>query len=290
MSDRLEQDLTQKSEFANMLMIELLFEDKPELIDPDELLHAAEEKFGEVIPVSGDGNLLTFAVPKYTAKFSDAEVPAMVMLAQDLEFSAEKIDGLERSQLWDVRDGGELLDRCRYKCFVSDFMGGAALEYKDRCEMILDWLETVLPLFPNCKAVWTPTAGKLLTPDAVLNSSVPREHRFGYVCVNARFFNIEDTDDMIVDTLGMYAVDLPDVQLHFHGLDPNDVVNYAYNICLYNYDNDVPIESGDPIDGLDDSGNISTDVEWSCCYEDSLIQPVRTVLDIEAGEFASGQR
>ena len=38
---------------------------------------------------------------------------------------------------------------------------------------------------------------------------------------------------MLVDTLGMSLLFLPDIQYHFHGLDPNLMVNHAYNIALY---------------------------------------------------------
>ena len=44
---------------------------------------------------------------------------------------------------------------------------------------------------------------------------------------------------MLVDTLGMSLLFLPDIQYHFHGLDPNLMVNHAYNtaLCLLISDN-----------------------------------------------------
>lgn len=276
MSDEnLKQDLSQKAEFAHMFMIYLLFEEKPEPPDAETVRRAAEEKFGGAEPivtpsvemVSKQQELMSFAVKKYTVHFQDADLPPQVMLAQGLEFDGSKVGVMERSQFWDVRDGGELLDRCKYSCFISDFFGGAALDYKDRCDLLMDWLECVLPLFPTCKAVWAPTAGKLTLPEDALDERIPKNQRFIYTCVNARFFNIEGTDgDMIVDTLGMYAIDLPDIQLHFSGLEPDNAVNYAYNICIYTYDAYAPIKSGETIDGLGGDGNISREVQWKCQY------------------------
>ena len=43
------------------------------------------------------------------------------------------------------------------------------------------------------------------------------------------------------------------------------------------------------IDGLL-NGNMSQEVQWSCQYEDALIQPVRCVMDICPGEYAAGNR
>ena len=57
----------------------------------------------------------------------------------------------------------------------------------------------------------------------------------------------------------------------------------------YLYDQENPVEDGDRIDGLRD-GSMSPDVQWKVRYEDSLIQPVREVIDIDTGEYASGER
>ena len=290
MSDALKQDLSQEAEFANMLMIYLLFEQKPELLGAETVKRAAEAKFGEVDAVSEEGELLSYAVKKYTAHFEEGDMPPFVLLGQGLKFDGGEVGALERSQLWDIEDGTEVLDGCKYSVMIADMMGGAAMDRKDRCEMLMDWLEAVLALYPDCKAVWVPAGGKLTSPEVMRGGGLPRDQRFIFTCVNARFFNIEGTDgERVVDTLGMYAVGLPDVQLHFKGLDPNAVTDYAYNICIYNYDENAPIASGETIDGLG-GGEISREVQWKCQYEDSLIQPRRTVLDIEAGSFAAGVR
>ncbi len=54
----------------------------------------------------------------------------------------------------------------------------------------------------------------------------------------------------IVDTIGMSTLFLPDLQYHFHNVNPNEVVNHAYNVLSYIFDEDNPIENGDTIDGL----------------------------------------
>lgn len=114
--------------------------------------------------------------------------------------------------------------------------------------------------------------------------------RFIHYTVNVRFFNIQGTDDMIVDSLGMSTLFLPDLQYHFHGMAPNEVVNHAYNVLSYIYDNNNPIKNGDHIDGLVD-GNVSQNVQWNVQYENSLIQPIREVIDINMQqEYAAGNR
>ena len=72
-------------------------------------------------------------------------------------------------------------------------------------------------------------------------------------------------------------------------MDPNWVVNHAYNVASYILANDNPIEDGETVDGVED-GQMSRDVQWKCRYEDALIQPPRAVLDINMGEYAAGNR
>ena len=93
----------------------------------------------------------------------------------------------------------------------------------------------------------------------------------------------------MVDTLGMCTLFLPDLQYHFHGMDPNWIVNHAYNAASYILVNDNPIEDGETIDGIKD-GQISQKIQWKCQYEDALIQPPRAVLDVHMGKYASGKR
>ena len=129
----------------------------------------------------------------------------------------------------------------------------------------------------------------MYTRDELVNCNVAKEDKFIYYAVNVRFFNIQDTDDMIVDTLGMGALFMPDLQYHFHGMDPNEVVNHAYNVLSYMFARENPIKSGDHIDGIKD-GKMSRDVQWNVRYEGSLIQPMREVIDFNMNEYASGTR
>lgn len=282
------QDLKNKAEFKHVFMMKLLFTEKPKMPDNDTIQKALENRFGNITPVSSDG-LISFAVNKYQVEYKDAvRVPAQVVISEAQDFDPASIDAFTRSQFWDTPNGSELLDSCHYEVLLFDMMS-AGLPYKERCDLLMDWLETALSLFADCAAVYTESSGKLFAADQVRNHRIPREDRFIYFCVNVRFFNIQGTDDHVIDTLGLYAVDLPDVQYHFHGLDPNQVVNHAYNVCSYIYANNAPVKSGETIDGIY-QGMLSQRVQWTCQYEDALIQPVRCVMDICPNEYAAGKR
>jgi hypothetical protein len=283
----LKQELGDNGEFQRLFKIHLLFEEKPNKPDTKTIQEALEKKFGKTEIVSGDKALTSFAVNKYSVAYKEGSLPPQVLMMDVQPFQQDTISELERTQLWDVKNSGEILSNCKYRLIISDMMA-AGLEYKERCDLLVGWLEAALSLFPTCTAIWVPSAGKLLTTEQVMNYRVDQD-KFIFLYVNVRFFTIQNTEDMVVDTLGLYAIGLPDVQYHFHHFDPNHVVGHAYNVASYLFNQNAPIKHGETIDGLE-GGQISRDVQWPCHYEDSLIQPVREVMDICMAEYASGKR
>ena len=164
--------------------------------------------------------------------------------------------------------------------------GHRALE---RANLDADFLEALAELYPTCEAFYFQNCGKLFLAEDVRSHQIEGPDRFIRFGVNVRFFNIEGTEDMLIDTVGMSTLFLPDLQYHFHGMDPNWVVNHAYNAASYILEHDNPIEDGETIDGVAD-GQMCREIQWKCQYEDALIQPPRGVLDINMGNYASGGR
>lgn len=286
--EALKQNLHEKAEFQRIFWMLLLFEEKGVKPSTEKISEETEKTFGKIDSIASEG-LTTFGIWKYPVEYKDHQtVPAQVLVSDFEPFDGSSITTLEKSQLWDCPDAEALLDKCRYKVMLSDFMA-SGLDYKPRCEMLADWLETALRLFPDCTAVWVPSSGKLLSREQILENPAEGAQRFLYFGVNARFFNIEGTNDMLVDTLGLYAIGLPDVQYHFHSLDPNKVVTHAYSVASYIFENNAPIKSGETIDGISETG-IDRSIRWRCQYEMGLIQPSREVMDICPGEYASGTR
>lgn len=282
--------LSEAPEYTHLFQIVLLFPEEGDRPTAQAMQEAVRPVLGDTdIVADMDGQLTTLAVRKHPVEYKDGQkAPAQVLMADFAPFEPDKLTDLQRSQLWDCPESQMLLPRCRYQLMLSDFMA-AGLPYRERCGLLTGWLESLLPLFPDCIAVWIPSAWKLMTPQRLMENPYEGPARFLHYGVNARFFRIEGTEDMVIDTLGMYAVGLPDVQYHFHGLDPNDMVNHAYNVARYVFDNDAPIESGETIDGLKD-GRIDQGVQWECRYEMALIEPRRGLMDVCPGGWSAGQR
>ena len=146
-----------------------------------------------------------------------------------------------------------------------------------------------MELYPQCEVVYNLNSGKLIMADDIRKKEITGVDRFISYAVNARFFNIYGTEDCVVDTLGLSLLYIEDLQYHFHDIDPNLVVNHAYNLASYLLNNDNPMKDGDTVDGIR-NGRIVQDIQWKCQYEDALIQPARAVLDICMGKYAAGYR
>lgn len=286
----LNQDLNDRVPDRNiMMMAQLLFREQPKQADPEALKDALEPLIGEISNITDKPEVPMFSCAKYKAAFKDTPqgMPVLANYIGPHEFSAEKLDDITRSQFWDFREGS--IDDFKY-CVDTFTMLGAGLHYKEQAELLLAQVDAALKCYPDCEAIYVPHSGKLTTPeDFEQCKQFDLGGRFIRLAVNARFFTISGSEDMVVDTLGFYAFGGADVQLHFHGIDPNHAVRYVYNIASYQFANEFPVKSGETIDGIE-NGEIVMHIQWKARYEDSLIQPVRPVLDINCGRFAAGNR
>lgn len=288
-NNQLKQNLNEEARAGGVFIIHLLFDKPCSMPQRDTMNLIMQKHLGEVDNFVYDEKTAGFSVSKYKAEFKDATVPPQLMITSCCEFDDSNVGVLERSQMWNCENSEEILSTCKYQVFATDMLA-PALHYKERAELDMDFLEALVEMYPDCKAVYFGNSGKLFTAEEIRNHQIPRESRFIYFAVNVRFFNIEGTEDMLVDSLGMYTLFMPDVQYHFHSEDPNLVVNHAYNVLSYIFDNENPIKSGDPIDSISSNGNMCREIMWKCNYESSLIQPVREVIDIYMNEYASGKR
>ena len=286
-----DQDLEQNGVRPGAIfMTYLLMEEPCEMPDKDFMVSVLNKHLGDVECFSCDDTSAGFMAKRYNVQYREENksMPPMLMLTKPIEIKKPVMNEMEMSQTWDCPGAEEILASCKYQVLANDMMA-AGLHYHERAEMLVDYVDALLEIYPTCKAVVFETSKKMYTREALLNCSVPKEDKFIYYAVNVRFFNIQSTDDMIVDTVGMSTLFMPDLQYHFHGMDPNWVVNHAYNVLSYMFARENPIKSGDHIDGVKD-GKMSRDVQWNVRYEESLIQPVREVIDFNMNEFASGNR
>lgn len=277
---------------GGVFMVQLLMKEKCDVPTAEGMTEILSKHLGKV-EAFGDQNkekgFFSFAAWDYQSEFSDAKVPVQLSIMGCEPFQADRIDEMNRSQMWNCQeDRDRILSECKYAVTSVDMLGGG-LKAQIRANMLMDYLEALLELYPTCEAVYSLNSGKLILADTIRSGQVKGLDRFIQYCVNARFFNINGTNDHVVDTLGLSLLYIEDLQYHFHDMDPNWVVGHAYSMASYILSNDCPIKNGDTIDGIA-GGRIVQDIQWKCCFEDSLIGPKRPVLDVCMGEYAAGER
>jgi hypothetical protein len=270
-------------------LIQMLFKQPVAMPDKAEMTAAIERHVGPVECFCHNEKTAGFAALEHIAEFKDGKVPVQLMVMGCTNFTGEGFDAFLMSQMWDCQEDRErIFQECQYQVVAVDMLA-AALPALERANLDADFLDALAELYPTCQAFYFQNCGKLFLAEDVRSHQLEGPDRFIRFGVNVRFFTIQDTEDMMVDTLGMNTLFLPDLQYHFHGMDPNWVVNHAYNVASYILENDNPIQDGETVDGIAD-GRMSQKVQWKCQYEDALIQPPRGVLDIHMGKYASGSR
>lgn len=283
---------------GGVFMVQLLMKERCETPSLERMTEVMERHIGKVevgqpLKQTADAmkNITLFAAMDHIAKFSNGEAPVQVSVMPCDTFHPETIDEMRRNQMWDcLQDRDRILSECKYCVFANDILTGA-LDPLERANLDMDYLEALLELFPTCEAVYSLNTGKLVLADVIRSKTVSGLDRFIRYIVNARFFNIDGTDDNhIVDTLGMSLLYMEDLQYHFHSMDPNWVVGHAYNIASYILENRRPIKDGDTVDGVAEGGRFDQGIQWKCRFEDAIVKPDRPVLDVHMGRYAAGGR
>lgn len=124
-----------------------------------------------------------------------------------------------------------------------------------------------------CVAVWWLPAARLVEPRAVAAAAADGDPL--RVALNVRLFHVEEgrSDERVMDTVGMAALELPDVQCHFFALDAAAVAALLEETARYLYAEGDVIGDGDTVAGIDGE-------PWSCHRELALVDPARDVVDL----------
>jgi uncharacterized protein DUF4261 len=124
-----------------------------------------------------------------------------------------------------------------------------------------------------CLAIWWTPAERLIEPRAL--AAAARDGDALRVALNTRLFHVETgrDDERVVDTVGLTALGLPDVQCHFRALDAAAVAELCDETARYLFAEGDVIADGDTVSGVDGT-------PWSCRREAALVDPPRDVIDI----------
>jgi hypothetical protein len=256
------------------LMVELLMTEPREL-DPQQFEDSIRRTLPRSRLVDGDGPGVMVAHEDFMHQYADGQTaPVLTAVMASDHHEASSID---TSQSWRFPDAAAVVDGVTERRLVVQVMG-IAHPPSDRVRSfhagLCAAIEQLRPV-----AVWSPHGQQLVKPDEVIENHLA-------TVINVRMFNSDgEPGAMVMDTLGLHVLRLPDVQCHFRNLDPSGVARVLYNAATYLVDEGDVIEDGNTITGVKGSER------WRCHHEMACIGPERVVLDIDVGDpHAAGQR
>jgi len=152
----LQQDLSKTEDHPGMVfVIHLLMEEKCEMPKKEIMTGIMNKHLGETDCFCHDGKTAGFAPKKYKKihfEKENTDIPPTLMITEALQIETPIMDEIAANQLWDCPEGSRILERCKYQVLATDMLA-SMLDYKDRAEMLVDYIEALVELYPSCKAL-----------------------------------------------------------------------------------------------------------------------------------------
>lgn len=205
-----------------------------------------------------------------------AALPQKTVKAQDYAEAAR--------QSWRFAEASRAIADCRHAVLVRDHRG-PSLPPRQRLSHFLRVLSGVLERIP-CQAIYWEPSRQIVDPRRFTEAFRTGE-REAFLCgpLNLRLFRVDDSDgEMLMDTLGLGALGLFDLQCRFRGLDPKDVAAVLYNTAVAILEKEDVLEKGETVPG------IAPGTRWSSRRNTSRADPRRQVIDLDSGTVAPAPR
>ena len=250
--------------------VSFLYPDSPKFDGPALVERLNPEIKTELI--SSQDDIIGIAHPDYRVQLKDGNLPTWTQFARFKKRFDRSDFSAAVEQTWDWEKAAGVIKRCKHRVLMGDVIGGG-LPYRDRHRIVtavaIAWTGLTRPAAIH----WEPAAC-MVDPAAL-------ETRLGHHC-NVRLFNVEgQADRFVMDTLGLGAFGLPDLQVDFVGLDASRVAGWLYATGDHVFEQGDVIEDGNTVDGA------LPGERWRCRHSMSLIDPQRVVIDVHAGEHAA---
>ena len=265
------------------LIVKLFYTEKPKL-DPQQLLREMRKLYplaylqGAIGEVRADSETILFAFPECDSglEVEGVRIPAHCSIVQQSEDDAMELPAAAYQQNWEWKEAAAVTAGCKYAMTVNDMMTGH-LDYKLRHQLFMSFLAAVIEA-TSPASMYSYSAEKLVNPVKIAGLWARRQNFVLEAVMNVRLFNITGSveNDMIMDTLGLNRLGLPDLQIRFSQYDANAVGLLLWNYAYYIADNGDIIEDGNTMGGPGDE-------IWGCLRTPSLIGPERMVINIVTG-------
>lgn len=278
MADKREsyQDLLAEHGARAPYLVQALLE-RPAQPSKERLQAALTRRVGKLVPLDPRSELLAFALLDHRVDVQGNPIPVQHVVTLAPRLAAPKQLETSLAQTWDWPEARSALAASTATLVLSDLMAGA-LDRKLRMELFHGLVRSVLEELPVKALHWLP-AQRLVNPKAYLEA-LDADRPLAASLVNVRLFKVDGPipGEMVMDTLGLASFSLPDLQIHFAGLDPVKVAARLHSFAQRLFDH-----GDDFADGSDVAGITPKD-RWTVKHTPSVAEPTRKTLTLDPGE------
>lgn len=240
-----------------------------------------ETEIGKSEPSEYNLDMLVFYHMDHPVSFEEGNIPAQTCMLPVNEIKDRSRFAGAVQQAWHWPEAGDAVKSAQYSIRLHD-MFSAAMSRKQRLELFQNTLQAVMEVLP-CEGMYWYGSDKLVEPEAYIQSQKREEHLYG--AMNVRMYQAGGTEEqreLVMDTVGLSALGVPDVQCHFTGLDPDTVAQTLLGAAYYIFDQGDVLQDGQT---LGSSGGR----RWRCEHQAALIAPGRYVIDLDPGDAHAAQ-
>ncbi len=257
-----------------------------EPIDVDGVLRALEGASGEVdVALLPDGAVVLEYLDHRTNFKDEKQVPMRHLISYLAEGGDRAAREAALQQTWDWPDpsalGGDAragaraaMDRARAVLYVADSPG---LQREERLAIFQRLVRALVTRLPVLAIHWV-ASQRIVDPAKYLSPDPTGPLHQGPI--NVRFFNVQNGPPgaKVMDTLGLTAFGLRDLQVQFRDLPEDGVAAWLYAAARLVFARGDFMTDRDTADGI---GGV-----WRCHHEASGVGPAREVVDFRPDKAA----
>jgi hypothetical protein len=249
--------------------VDLLYDELP-LLTRDEVLAKLRDRCGAASAMDNtkQGGL-NFFFPDLRAPFKDSTVPVQVVLAVTPgQLPVEQVQAALK-QTWDWGGAKDAVAKHQAIVSLSDLLA-SGLPYKSRLGFFQNVLCGLLELLRPLAIRWR-ASGKIVDPTALLAALEPGPKRDAIRgAVNVRRTLVKSVGGVVLDTLGLGALGLPDFEVELGERLPAPFELVLKSVARYEYDLGDVIADGKTIKGGSESFRLTRGT--------SSVEPTRDVF------------
>ncbi len=281
-------------EIDDLYKVSILFSRKVKLPEDERIVEQLKTVFKDVTSENKNEKeeYRIFGILDYERDVENVKkVPAHLAMEKQLRpFRIEEIEKTEKNEAQEMKiqpdcdEANEILKKTNYELCIADYLS-IDLTPKERGCLVTNWVKLMVFLCKECLGIYNHMSKKVMSRDQVVALFAKSDvESFLEMGVKLRLYPIRGAKEILIDTLGLYGIDLADLQYHLKWTDPSNFIEHAQNMAVFLYESESKIEQGDVITGIANSD------AWICRYEKSIAFPSRRVLDIDTEKYAARRK